>query len=124
MLTTIQNDRELRTAYEILDILADREGDRANQHRNGIKRAIREYRDRSIEQERVIKQDYDSLLVVLQLPQELKTFDQADAYFQRNYYREAWPSMYDCTGQIFTTWYKIFRRGGQYWAYHATAMDV
>ena len=56
--------------------------------------------------------------------EDLQTEDEADAYFMGNLYRESYPSAYDCTGQIFTTWYKIFRRGGRFWAYHATAMDV
>ena len=34
------------------------------------------------------------------------------------------PSMYDCTGQAFTNWYKIFKRRGQFWAYHSVVFDV
>lgn len=123
---TIYNDRDLRIAYEILgDLNADTRGlSRVKDHADRIKRAIRDYLARPADIARVIRSDFDSLLVVIPLPPGLKTKEQADAYFMRRYYRECIPSAYDCTGQIFTTWYKIFERGGQFWAYHATAMDV
>ena len=50
---TVNNDRELRVAYEILEILADREGDRAKQRRDSVKRAIRAYQNRPAGQARV-----------------------------------------------------------------------
>ncbi|MBQ3552483.1 MAG: hypothetical protein IJA35_04945 [Clostridia bacterium] len=59
-----------------------------------------------------------------ELEDSKKDYEAADAFFMSHHYREAAPSMYDCTGQIFTTWYKIFKRHGQFWVYHATAMDV
>ena len=124
MMTAISNDRELRTAYEILSILADRPADKVKQHADRIKKAIREYRDRPADSGRVVSSDFDSMVVVIQLPKHLQTAEAADAYFMDHYYREAYPSMYDCTGQIFTTWYKIFKRRGLFWAYHSTAMDV
>ena len=121
---TVNNDRELRVAYEILDILADRDGDRAKQRRDSVKRAIRAYQNRPTNQTRVVRSDYSSLVEVFPLPENLETNEDAEAYFLENHYREAILSMYDCTGQIFTSWYKIFKRRGQFWAYHATAMDV
>lgn len=42
--------------------------------------------------------------------------------FQR--YRHYYPSAYDCTGQAFTSWYKVFVRGGRFWAYHRVSVDV
>lgn len=122
----INNARDLRIAYEILgDLNADTRGlSRLKDHADRIKREIRKYHARPVDAARIVRSDYDSLLVVLPLPVSLETKEEADAYFMGHHYRECYPSAYDCTGQIFTTWYKVFRRGGQFWAYHATAMDV
>lgn len=129
MLNTVRNDRDLRVAYEILQILHDKplatkNNEKLQQHIVRVKRAIREYLGCCPAQEQVVRDDGDSLLVVFPLPDHLETAEDATAYFLDNYFREVYPSAYDCTGQIFTTWYKIFRRRGQFWAYHATAMDV
>lgn len=53
----IQNDRDLRVAYEILYIIWTR-------HADQIKKSIREYRDRTAGQARIVRSDWDSLLVV------------------------------------------------------------
>lgn len=128
---TIRNDHDLRVAYEILSILDDKPlpntvpADRKlADHIKRIKRTIREYQNRPRSQAQLVRNYGDSMVVVLPLPAALENMDDADAYFLDNYFREAYPSMHDCTGQIFTTWYKIFKRCGQFWAYHATAMDV
>lgn len=128
---TIQNDHDLRVAYEIMSILdakplpntvaADA---KMADHIKRIKRSIREYRDRPRSNAQIVRNDGDSLVVVMPLPAALESKDDATTYFLDNYYLEARPSAYDCTGQIFTTWWKIFQRRGQFWAYHATAMDV
>lgn len=128
---TIRNDHDLRVAYEILAILADKPlpmtvpaDAKLADHIKRIKRTIRDYRDRTRSQAQIVRNDGDSMVVVLPLPAALESEIDAQAYFLDNYFQEAVPSMYDCTGQIFTTWYKIFKRRGQFWAYHATAMDV
>ena len=128
---TINNDRDLRVAYEILSILNDKailnaatDPQKLADHIKHIKRTVREYRDRPRSQAQIVENLGDYMVVVLPLPATLKGKDDADAYFLNNYYQEAYPSAYDCTGQIFTSWYKIFERRGQFWAYHATAMDV
>lgn len=123
MFTTVHNGN-LRAAYEILDILADREGAEVEEHRKRIKRAVRAYHHLPTDQAQIVTSDCESMLVVFPLPSELESYEAAEAYFMGHHYREAAPSMYDCTGQVFTTWYKIFKRRGQFWVYHATAMDV
>ena len=117
---TINNDRDLRVAYELLGILRDTHPDYAQK----IKRKIREYHAFPAYAGRIIRCDYDSLLVVFPLPVSVETKEEAEAYFKRHHYRECYPSAYDCTGQNFTAWYKIFERCGQFWAYHATAVDI
>ena len=53
-----------------------------------------------------------------------KTKEDADAEFNALYYRDCAPSPYDCTGQMFTAFYKLFKRNGRWMAYHHFAMDV
>lgn len=118
----INSKSELRTAYEVLEIASA--SPKMKDYTDRLKKAIREYRDRTASEERVVRNSSDSLLTVFPLPRNLETEEKAAEYFEANHYRECTPSPYDCTGQIFTVWYKIFRRGGQFWAYHATAMDV
>lgn len=118
----INNKRELRNAYELLNIASAHT--QMKDYTDLLKKAIREYRDRTASEEQVVRDSGDSLLTVFPLPRNLETAEEAAEYFEANHYREFYPSAYDCTGQIFTTWYKIFKRGGQFWAYHATAMDV
>lgn len=51
--------------------------------------------------------------------------DVADEKFKSVFYRKAWPSQYDCTGQVFTGWYSLFKRpDGMYWAIHRLCRDV
>ncbi len=33
-------------------------------------------------------------------------------------------SQYDCTGCLFTEWFKVFRRRGRWYAYHCIGMDI
>lgn len=51
---------------------------------------------------------------------------EADAveFFERNVFKEYIPSPFDCTGQIFTNSFKVFKRGGEWYAYHSVCRDV
>ena len=61
-----------------------------------------------------------------QLPDELNSYteDEAQELFMWNRYRTAAPSQYDCTGQLFTNWFKLTRRRGHWFAYHSIGRDV
>ena len=41
-----------------------------------------------------------------------------------NRYMTTVPSQYDCTGQLFTNWFKLIRRRGHWFAYHSIGRDV
>ena len=119
----IKTTKDLRFAYGLLRVLGD--------DPDGIacaldtKAAIREYHRRNRRPNaRVVRADGDSILLVQPLPERLQTAVAADDYFCRRYLRESRPSLYDCTGQVFTNWYKIFERAGQFWAYHSMSIDV
>ena len=91
-----------------------------------IKREIRNYNNRPAPDAHIICADYDGRLELVQLPDELDKALKADAadWFRDNCYLEAYNSPYDCTGQEFTNRYKLFRRRGQWFAYHSIGRDV
>ena len=82
---------------------------------------------------RLVRVVHHTILAVLdvgiqleQLPDELDshTEDEAQELFMWNRYRTAAPSQYDCTGQLFTNWFKLTRRRGHWFAYHSIGRDV
>lgn len=121
----IKNDAGLRMAYEMLGILKELDG-RKEGLEIPIKRAIRVYSQKpsTWEIRRIVKDEgMDGYTELVMLP----AFDSeagADEFFRDRYYIETVPSAYDCTGRCFTVWYKLFRRRGNWWAYHRVAVDV
>lgn len=137
----IQNSEGLRIKYELLlllnriknenesDIL---DMDSYNDSVYKIKKEIRDYykereKDRK---EWLIKDDwiYGSIVLV-ELPSEINSvkidsFELAEEYFKAYEYRKCKPSMYDCTGQVFTSWYKIIKRNNKFYAYHCISFDM
>lgn len=87
----------------------------------------RQLRKRSKERkEATVVRDYcdGSMVVKLALPEDLSTAEEADAYFMEYEYIRYRPTCYDCTGQLFTAWYKIFQKpDGRFWAYHSVGID-
>nr|DAU88337.1 MAG TPA: hypothetical protein [Caudoviricetes sp.] len=91
------------------------------------KRKIRDiYKQENEKPERHIVHDngIDGYIELLQLPEEITTRETADEWFQYNKYMEYVPSAFDCTGQRFTSWYKLVERNGRWWAYHCISVDV
>lgn len=90
-----------------------------------IKRMIRKQNKR-IRTEVIVK-DYgiDGYIVKFPLPEYLKTEEDAIEYFREEEYIRYRPTYYDCTGQAFTSWFKIFQKpDGRFWAYHSVGYDV
>ena len=89
------------------------------------KRKIRKHRN--VKTDRTIVRDYgmDGYVEKFLLPESITTMEEANEYFEeyeRIYYM---PSPWDCTGQAFTSWYKIFRKpDGRYLAYHSVGRDI
>lgn len=142
-MTAIMNDRDYRRGYEFLCILT--EADRSTRSDPAkleklivdTKRELRTYahRDSAIDvgmgfmvKRRIVK-DYgiDGYVELVSIPEVFDTLDGedgAEAFFKDFLEIQCRPSMYDCTGQAFTSWYKLFWRNGQYWAYHSVCFDV
>lgn len=88
------------------------------------KRAIREYLTQDNTRGNIIRSDYDGYVELAELPEDITDMETAEEYFNCYMRREYVPSQYDCTGQIFTRWHKLFIRRGRYHVYHGLAMDV
>ena len=91
-----------------------------------LKRSIRIYfkNQELIPEIRVFDISYDGATYLILFPEEIKTKDEAEGWFDANFYRECRPSQYDCTGQSFTAWYKLVERNGRWWCYHRICYDV
>ena len=73
---------------------------------------------------KMVKDDGDAYTELIALPEDCKTDDDAVGFFRDWLLIECRPSQYDCTGQLFTAWYKVFKRGGRFMAYHRVCADV
>ena len=73
----------------------------------------------------VFGHSFETSIFKYPLPEDIKTFEEAEEYFKEYERIECRPSQYDCTGQTFTSWWEIFRKpDGRFWVYHAIGMDV
>lgn len=74
---------------------------------------------------RIIKDfGMDGFIELVRFPEYVDTLAAAEEFFDAYIYRECRASMYDCTGDSFTNWRKIFVRRGEYWCYHSVSFDV
>ncbi len=122
---TIRDKRDLRMAYSLLR--SSFEEGLSSELTQAIKRAIRAYNRRCQEYDtthRFIKADGDSATLLVTFPENIIDREAAEDYFRAYEERECAPGPYDCTGQVFTAWYKIFQRRGRWYAYHHLCMDV
>ena len=89
------------------------------------KKEIRAYVNKKTSDRRIIKEyGIDGYIELIALPERLTDLENAIEYFEdveKIYYR---PTYYDCTGQAFTSWYKVFKRNDRFFAYHSVCFDV
>lgn len=90
------------------------------------KRALRKIlKGRDIKDRRIVKNyGMDGFVLLIELPEWVKTYEDAEYWFEENERRVCRPSMYDCTGDSFTSWYKLFQRNGRWMCYHSVAFDL
>ena len=90
-----------------------------------IRRANKATNYRFSEGETVFANEFESAIFKYPLPAYLTTFEEAEEYFDEYERLYFIASPYDCTGQHFTSWRKIFRKpDGRFWVYHSIGMDV
>lgn len=124
----IKNYRDAQLWEILLRESSDRPMSEAKKERHDeIKRALRRFYkkvcDKANSGETVFG-EFDYFTRKYPLPEYIKSREGAVEYME-----DEWvycrPSMYDCTGQVFTTGYCVFQKpDGRWWAYHMMAMDV
>lgn len=124
----IKTKYQLKNAYELLLFLQkeEKKSIKLDDMIIEYKKNIRNYHKRENEKSFRIcfDADLDGFIERIELPSNIKTQDEAEEYFRRYEYIEYMPSQYDCTGQLFTSWYKIFKINNKYYAYHRVCRDV
>lgn len=129
----VKNDREYRLAYELLDILTNRDNanrvggpEKLTQCIVDLKRSMRAYSHREVDYDRRIIKDngMDGYVSLERLPADIRDLEEANRFFERFMTYEYRPSAYDCTGQAMTNWFKVFPRNGGFYAYHSVSFDV
>lgn len=123
----IRNKEDLKLAYitiKIYETVQDSNDD-IKQKIIEIKQKIRDFYRKDISRGKLVK-DYgiDGGILLIELPEFLKSQQEAEEYFRKNEVITMQPSIYDCTGQAFTVGYKIFKRRNKFFAYHSVAFDV
>ena len=119
----VRNQSDARLAWYIIHDYKNRP-----EKVEDLKREVREYMTAgpNVEEFRIVK-DYgiDGAISLEVLPETLPNLETAAKWF------EVWRVIpandscgYDCTGTIFTSWFKVFERNGRFWAYHRVARDV
>lgn len=125
----VRNSSDLKVAYEILNIykeLISEHGktERVEERIAEQKREIRRFHKKSNDR-RLVKDDgIDGYILLIELPETLENLRDAEEYFEERETICAVPSIFDCTGQAFTSWFKVFKRRGRFMAYHSVCFDV
>ena len=89
------------------------------------KRKIRKITNKPIEEGSVFQNDYDGAIFKRPFPEYITAKDDAIEYFEEYERLYTYPSPYDCTGQLFTSWYKVFQKpNGEWWYYHCVSRAV
>lgn len=120
----IKNRDDLAVAYELLHILQD-VGKGYTDRVKDLKREIRAFTNSPLLMSRIVQDNgMDGYVALIQFPGHIFTQNGAVGYFESHLYIEPTYSPYDCAGQPFTSWYKIFNRRGTFYAYHGVCFDV
>ena len=118
---SINNNKDLYRAYELIYYYIDNK--KYPEKINSIKKEIRAYIKKT-NKRKFIKGSDDYYVELITMPEWIRTFDDAEWYFNEHILLKYIPSQYDCTGQLFTCRYKITERNGKYICYHFVGIDV
>jgi len=98
------------------------------EHIAEMKRTVRKwYKDNKFsfdDSPRLVQSDWDSAITLIPLPTRIHDRETAKEWFEYNEYMDRPNSPYDCTGEMFTAWYKLIERNGRWYAYHSFHLDV
>lgn len=128
---SVNNIKQLGTAYILLRYyeaglsVHTKDRELIVENAKEVKRAIRKYVGQPASESRIVKDNgIDGYIVRFPLPESIQTEGEANDYFMAHCFIEARQSAYDCTGQAFTSWYRIVKMQGRFFAYHDVTYDV
>ena len=107
----------IRYAYELLAELRNAEPEMIV----AIKRYVRKASKEKEYPYQIVRGEQDG--VVYKTVLDADTAEEAEQEFRCKHHREYWPTYYDCTGQWFTYWHRIFKINGKYVLYHSIQCD-
>ena len=130
----VRNSSDLKVAYEVLSIYSEL----LSEHEEIEPKKMEFVKEKIAEQKREIRKFYkkrndrrivkddgiDGYVLLIELPEKLENLRDAEEYFEERETICAAPSMFDCTGQAFTSWFKVFKRRDRLMAYHSIGFDV
>lgn len=123
----VRNRKDLRDAYAMLKFIeADvTPNGKLEEFMKDLKREIRVYHHKKDENTSVIVKDYgiDGYILLMELPGDFETEKEAESWFLENEWINSYYSAYDCTGQAFSSWVKVCKRRGKWYAYHRISFD-
>lgn len=121
----INNNRDLRLAYEIINVVKKLDKEKVNaEYVKQLKLDIREYQKLKTDgPEFIHSDDYGYVTIRVKVPSYCKTMEDIEDWFECEQRRTCIPSPYDCTGQIFTISHKIAKLHGVNYMYHHLGID-
>lgn len=124
----IRGREDLRLAYELLRAFQHSERRAALAYEEAeLKRRIHAFCRQQPTRPRIISDDgIDGYIELVEMPAAFDEWSKEDVaeWFEDNRTLECRPSAYDCTGQAFTSWFKVVRRRGRWFVYHCVCFDV
>lgn len=97
--------------------------EKRNEYIRNKKKEIRDFLKKKSDRRLINESDYGSYTELIELPDFIESKEEATEYFEEEEWRHYYPSPYDCTGQWFTSGYKVFQRRGKWMAYHRMCCD-
>lgn len=129
----IHSAQDLRNARYILHVLetqAHRTGQDIEADLIPLKGEIRRFEHfghgENVRPLNIIKEYDDGYISLEKMPdyRDSDTEEEISSYFEEHCSYAFRPSMYDCTGRPFTSWFKPMFRQGHWYIYHRVCYDV
>lgn len=123
-LSVLRDYEEALKEHGVFDEKREHYREYAKEIKREIRKFYRKVCEKAKEDTAVISGDFDCYTRRYPLPECIKTKEEAVEYMEEYEVMECAPSQYDCTGQHFTSWYKVFCRNGRWQVYHHICVDV
>lgn len=125
----IFSDWTTRHLYEFVYML---EREYANSNKDNlikeVKKEIRKRNNKKSESDRRVINNYgnslDGYILRIECPDYVHTKEDAEEWFHENEEMEYHWLPYDCTGQLFTSWYSLFNVNEKWICYHSVGIDI